>query len=117
MATVFSLADKGQLSMSEKIIMKPEDQVGGSGVLQHLTPNEKISIADLTILMIIQSDNTATNMLIDVVGVENIQQTMEHIGLKKSKIYNKLIIFFVYLDGCYNFTSTDLYLIIIHKFI
>ena len=108
MATVFSLADKGQLSMSEKIIMKPEDQVGGSGVLQHLTPNEKISIADLTILMIIQSDNTATNMLIDVVGVENIQQTMEHIGMEKSTFYNKLMIVPADLEGSNKITANDM---------
>src|SRR5699024_1291488 len=76
----------------EKIVMEPEDQVGGSGVLQHLTPGEAFSLTDLVTLMIIQSDNTATNMLIDVVGIKNVQQAMADIGMVKSTFNRKLMI-------------------------
>ena len=44
------------------------------------------------ILMIIQSDNTATNLLIDLVGVENIQNTMKEAGIVYSTFYNKLML-------------------------
>ena len=43
-------------------------------------------------LMIIQSDNTATNLLIDLVGVEDIQTTMKEAGMVYSTFYNKLML-------------------------
>ena len=46
----------------------------------------------LVTLMIIQSDNTATNMLIDVVGLEKIQVVMNGLGMERSEIHHKLMI-------------------------
>lgn len=91
MAAVFSAAERAELALTVQIILKEEDFVGGSGVLQHLTPGTSLSICDIVMLMIIQSDNTATNILIDQVGVEPIVQTMKEVGMEKSTFYNKLM--------------------------
>ncbi|MFJ8064369.1 serine hydrolase [Psychrobacillus sp. NPDC096426] len=91
MAAVFSAAERGELALTDQIILKEKDFVGGSGVLQHLTAGTSLSIQDLVMLMIIQSDNTATNILIDQVGVEHIVQTMKEVGMEKSTFYNKLM--------------------------
>ncbi|MFJ5772006.1 serine hydrolase [Psychrobacillus sp. NPDC093180] len=91
MVAVFSAVERGEISLTDEIILKEDDFVGGSGVIQHLTPGTALSICDIVMLMIIQSDNTATNILIDLVGVEPIVQTMKEAGMEKSTFYNKLM--------------------------
>ncbi|GAB3044967.1 serine hydrolase [Virgibacillus ainsalahensis] len=80
-----------EFALSDSLELRREELVGGSGVLQHMTPGTLLSIYDLVTLMIIQSDNTATNMLIDFIGINHIQQTMQEIGLEDSKLYHKLM--------------------------
>ncbi|TQR20108.1 serine hydrolase [Psychrobacillus vulpis] len=91
MATIFSAVERGELTLTDQILLKEKDFVGGSGVLQHFTPGTSLPIQDIIMLMIIQSDNTATNILIDLVGVENIVRTMNEAGMEKSTFYNKLM--------------------------
>ncbi|SES40466.1 serine hydrolase [Psychrobacillus sp. OK032] len=91
MVAVFSAVERGEIALTDQIILKEEDIVGGSGVLQHLTQETSFSLQDMIMLMIIQSDNTATNILIDQVGVEHIVQTMKEVGMDKSTFYNKLM--------------------------
>lgn len=91
MIAAFAAYQKGGLSLSEKVSLKREDIVGGSGVLQHLSTGCLFSIYDLITLMIIQSDNTATNMLINLIGIAEVQQTIREIGMEKSKFYHKLM--------------------------
>ncbi|WP_100011608.1 serine hydrolase [Lentibacillus sediminis] len=92
MAAVFAESEKGNIDIHGTLSLRKEDMVGGSGVLQHMTQNPNLAIYDLMMLMIIQSDNTATNVLIDLVGVDNIQKTMQEIGMEKSSFYHKMMI-------------------------
>ncbi|WP_391205815.1 serine hydrolase [Psychrobacillus sp. L4] len=91
MAAVFAATEVGKLAITDQFVLKSEDFVLGSGVLQHLTPGTTLSLKDIITLMIIQSDNTATNILIDLVGVDNIVRTMKEEGMEKSTFYNKLM--------------------------
>jgi len=90
MAAVYEQAFHGKLALSDKIVVRAEDMVGGSGVLGSLSPNLELSIYDLVVLMIIESDNTATNVLIDRLGKAAIQSSMREWGLNNSQFYNKL---------------------------
>ncbi|WP_010099268.1 serine hydrolase [Ornithinibacillus scapharcae] len=99
MIAAFAASQKGELSLSEQLELKREDIVGGSGVLQHLTPGYSFSIYDLITLMIIQSDNTATNMLINYIGVAEIQQSMREIGMEKSRFCHRLMTLEVDREG------------------
>lgn len=92
MATVYRAMERGDLALTDLIILDEKDYVGGSGVLQHFTPGSSLSLQDIIMLMIIQSDNTATNLLIDLVGVENIQNTMKEAGMVTSTFFNKLML-------------------------
>lgn len=92
MVAVYREHHLGRLSLSEQVTLRAEDQVGGNGVLQHMQPGLTLSIYDLVTLMIIQSDNTATNMLIDRVGKDAIRETMQELGMKSSHFYNRLMI-------------------------
>lgn len=91
MIATYEAFDEGNMSPSDEILLKREDLVGGSGVLQHMTPGTKLTVYDLVVLMIIQSDNTATNMLIDLLGKGAIQNSMKANGCEQSQFFNKLM--------------------------
>ncbi|MGL4863982.1 MAG: serine hydrolase, partial [Cetobacterium sp.] len=64
---------QGELSYSDKKSVDSMDKVPGFGVLKVLDNNLNVTIKDLATLMITLSDNTATNMLIDILGIDYIQ--------------------------------------------
>jgi beta-lactamase class A len=51
----------------------------------------QLSLSDLATLMIVLSDNTATNMLIDQVGIANVNRTLDELGLKQIRLRRKMI--------------------------
>lgn len=93
MAAVFAASEQGKFRLEDHLSLRKEDLVGGSGILYALSPGLKLSIRDLVTLMIIQSDNTATNILIDLVGKQQIDQTMQDLGMRKSYYSRKLMIY------------------------
>ena len=74
----------------ETVILKDSDRVPPSGVLTFMHSGLTPSLMDLVWLMITISDNVATNLLINRLGVDAIQKTMEGMGLKNSRIERKL---------------------------
>lgn len=93
MAAVYAAAAQGEFQLDDRISMRAEDQVGGSGILFALSPGLALTIREWVTLMIIQSDNTATNVLIDLVGKQRIEQTMIELGMERSKYSRKLMIY------------------------
>lgn len=73
--------DAGRLSLDERREVDPRAVVQGSGVLLGMEPGLTLSIADFAYLMIAVSDNTASNVLIDAIGLERIQQSIAGLGL------------------------------------
>jgi beta-lactamase class A len=91
MVEVFRQAEAGRFRLTDRIPVRSSDIVKGSGVLRDLAPELAPTVHDLATLMIIVSDNTATNMLIDLVGgVESINQTMRDLGLTSIAVHNKI---------------------------
>lgn len=90
--TALSLRDKGLLSFDEKITLNKSDIVGGCGALKLISPGNNIPILDLLKLMICMSDNTATNMLIERIGIDVINSEMAKLGLKDTYLARKLMI-------------------------
>lgn len=108
MMAAYEAHHRGDFSMEDELTLWAEDIVGGAGVLQHMTPGTKLTVYDVITLMIIQSDNMATNMIIDLVGTEQIQQTMRDIGLTNSTFYNKLMTVPVEREGANMITAADM---------
>lgn len=106
--TAFTAFDQDELSLSDSVVLKKEDVVGGSGVLQYMTPGTYFTVYDILTLMIIQSDNTATNIIIDLVGKDKIRKTMKTIGLDESEFYNKLMVVPANLEGVNQVTALDM---------
>ena len=89
---VYKQAAEGEFKLSDSLPVTKQQQVGGSGVLKELGDGTShLSIRDLAVLMILVSDNTATNILIDLVGMENISQTMASLGLAQTKVQRRMM--------------------------
>ena len=114
MVEVFRQAQAGRFALGDRRVLRAEDQVGGSGILQDLSPGLELSIIDLVTLMITLSDNTATNMLIDLVGSENVNRTMADLGLTGSRLYNKLQVVPTPRPGTNTITAADTALLLEH---
>ncbi len=70
MIEAYRQAAAGKVDLNSAIILKEQDKVGGSGVLtSHFSAGDKITLRDAVRLMIAFSDNTATNMVLDAVGI------------------------------------------------
>lgn len=65
LSTAYEMAEQGKLNLEEKIRVRRKDMVGGAGVLNSRAGEPVLSIRELLQLMITESDNTATNVLID----------------------------------------------------
>lgn len=77
---VFRQAGAGHLRLTDTRVVRAEDVVPGSGILKDLTPPLELSLRDLAALMIVLSDNTAANVLIDVVGRDAVNASMRALG-------------------------------------
>ena len=82
--------EDGSLDSLEVHPLRDEVKVGGSGVLQFLTDGTKLTLEDWARLMINLSDNTATNYMMDIVGVDNVNQLLERLGLEETKLLRKM---------------------------
>ena len=89
---VFRQAEEGRFGLQQRLEMRDTDIVRGSGILKELNPGLSPTIHDLAMLMVVLSDNTATNMLIDLVGgVAAVNQTMhERLGLPAIVLHNRI---------------------------
>lgn len=89
---VYKQAKEGKLKLTDRVPVKKASQVGGDGVLQHFgDATSELSIADLCALMIVLSDNTAANMLIERVGQESVNATLASLGFAKTRLQRKMM--------------------------
>jgi beta-lactamase class A len=85
-------AAEGKFKLTDQRWVEKKDQVGGSGVIVNFSDHtSQLSLNDLATLMIVLSDNTATNMLIDQVGMANVNRTLDELGLKQIRLRRKMI--------------------------
>ncbi len=87
---VLAEVSKGKLKLAERIPLKTTDQVTGSGVLHTLQAGLEPTLHDLLMLMIIVSDNTATNMLIEHVGIGAVNTFCQQHGFRGTTLSGKL---------------------------
>ncbi len=80
-------AAAGTLSLDQTMTLRDADKVGGSGVLNGLSDGLELKVRDLIHLMIVLSDNTATNMLVNRLGTKRIDERLESYGLTQTKIF------------------------------
>ena len=90
LVTLYDLAEQKQLSLDDPLTVIKIDQVPGSGVLQFMHPGMSLSVHDAAALMIILSDNTATNLILDKIAIRRVWTKMEALGLPHTKVHSKV---------------------------
>jgi len=81
----------GKAKWDEKITLSKSDGVSGSGVLSFFDAPLTLTLKDVLTMMVIVSDNTATNLAIDRFGVEAVNARISWMGLKDTHLYKKVM--------------------------
>jgi beta-lactamase class A len=93
MVEVYQQAAQGKLKLTDKLTLKTCDKVPGSGILTaHLSEGATFSLRDAVRLMIVFSDNTATNLILDRIGIPATNKRMEAWGFPNTKIHAKVFL-------------------------
>lgn len=87
MIEVYAQAAEGRLSLDASVTLRDSDKVGGSGVLIGIRAGLALTVRDLVHLMIVLSDNTATNMLVSLVGTSRVDARLVSYGLSHTKLF------------------------------
>ncbi len=89
---LFRRADRNPALLEARRSITEATRTGGSGVLQFFSDGgSEISNEDLAVLMITLSDNGATNLLIDALGMDSVNRTMASLGLEQTKLQRRMI--------------------------
>ncbi len=92
LAELYRQAQQGKLKLGDLYTLQSSDLVGGSGIAEALTPGvTRLTIRDVAALMISVSDNSATNIIIDRVGMENVNALLDSLGLTRTRLRRKMM--------------------------
>jgi beta-lactamase class A len=91
MVELFAEAEEGKLDWNQKLELTNQDKVSGSGVLTEFSAGDLLPIRDLMHLMIVVSDNTATNLILDRIGGNAVNQRMAQLGLTQTAVMRKIM--------------------------
>jgi beta-lactamase class A len=87
---LFRQAEAGHLELDEMLTIRKADKTGGSGLIENMGEEVRLSLHDIAVLMNAISDNTATNVLIDRLGIERINEAMRDAGMKNTHLFRKI---------------------------
>ena len=92
LAELYRQAQQGKLNLGDLYTLQQSDIVGGSGITEALTPGTtRLTLRDVAVLMISVSDNSATNIIIDRVGMENVNALLDSLGLTHTRLRRKMM--------------------------
>ena len=83
---------EGKARWDEPITLHPHEAVPGSGILTFLDAPVTLTLKDVLTLMVIVSDNTATNLAIDRFGIDPVNARLEALGLENTHLYKKVMV-------------------------
>jgi D-alanyl-D-alanine carboxypeptidase len=91
MIEAYRQAREGQIDLARTVVLREEDKVPGSGILTtHFSAGAAFPLRDAIRLMIAYSDNTATNLVLDQIGLAATAKYMEELGCPNTKIHSKV---------------------------
>ena len=90
MIEAFARVAEGKAKWSDDLVLTKEKKVSGSGILGELSDGLHLTLRDAINLMMILSDNTATNLVLDVLTTDGVNARMESLGFKQIKINRKI---------------------------
>jgi beta-lactamase class A len=90
MVEAFARVAEGKAKWTDELVLTKEKRVGGSGILPEFADGLRLTLRDGVTLMMILSDNTATNLVIDVLTADAINARMESLGLKETRLMRRV---------------------------
>lgn len=90
MIEAFARVAEGKAKWTDEVVLTKEKKVSGSGILFELSDNLHLTLRDAVNLMMMLSDNTATNLVLDVLTTDAVNARMESLGFKQIKINRKI---------------------------
>lgn len=90
LAALFDAIEQGKASLKDMLTCEERFWIDGSGILGSLEVGTTLSVKNVATLMIIVSDNIATNMLIDYLGIDSINACIQKLGCKDTVLHNVL---------------------------
>lgn len=98
-----------QIALTDEFVLLDKDRTPGSGILACMHTGIPLTLRDLLTLMIIVSDNTATNMIIDMLGPDSVNETMRSMGFTSSVLRRKMYDMNAFNNGVHNVcTAADM---------
>jgi beta-lactamase class A len=92
LANLYLQAQQGKLKLTDLYTVQASDLVADSDIMGGLTPGvTRITLRDLATMMVAVSDNSATNVLIDRVGMENVNAMLDSVGLAHTRLRRKMM--------------------------
>ncbi|MFA5244438.1 MAG: serine hydrolase [Pedobacter sp.] len=88
---VYKQAHEKKFALSDIRALSASNTVAGSGILNAMADPVNLSIRNFCMLMIGLSDNSATNTLIELVGMKNVSNTMQSLGFGNTRLQRKMI--------------------------
>ena len=89
LVTAYREADAGRLDLEKKVELQDSDKVSGSGILtKHFSTGATLSVRDLMRAMIVWSDNTATNLVVNQIGLKRISAVMAELGFEQTRMHS-----------------------------
>ncbi|MBK6798439.1 MAG: serine hydrolase [Acidobacteria bacterium] len=90
MVAVFALVADGKAAWTDELTLTASNKVQGSGILLEFGDGHKLTLRDAVNLMIVVSDNSATNMVLDSITADEVNARMDALGLKQTRSLRKI---------------------------
>jgi beta-lactamase class A len=92
LANLYLQAQQGKLKLTDLYTVQASDLVPDSDIMGGLTPGvSRLTLRDLATMMVAVSDNSATNVLIDRVGMENVNAMLDSLGMAHTRLRRKMM--------------------------
>lgn len=106
LSDLYLQAQQGKLKLTDLYTMQSSDLVADSDIMGGLTPGiTRVTLRDLATMMVAVSDNSATNVLIDRVGMENVNAMLDSLGLPHTRLRRKMMDLAAASEGRENVSS------------
>jgi beta-lactamase class A len=92
LANLYLQAEQGKLKLTDLYTVRSSDLVPDSDIMGGLTPGvTRLTLRDLATMMVAVSDNSATNVLIDRVGMQSVNAMLDSLGLTHTRLRRKMM--------------------------
>lgn len=107
MAACFWAADQGRIKIDRNVALKSSDKLTGSGILKDMPAGTTFSVERLIGLMVYDSDNTAANILTNLLGINYLNSMFRTFGLRNTELFRKIADYYSRDKGIENYTTAE----------